>query len=229
MTALTIVQTACSRLGITAPSAVFSSTDDQIIQLRNLMNQEGQELADDVAWTKLTKQKTFTSVAAAIQTSAIPSDFGWYLNDTMWNRGTMVKMDGPTSPEQWQLYQAIAVVTLPAAVFRFRGDDLLIYPNPVAGQTCAYEYVSINWVTGDKSAMTVDTDTAVLDEKLITLGVIWRFLMSKGLDYAEQFRTYELEVAKAMGRDGGKKKMYVGGGMPLNPWNANIPQSSWPS
>lgn len=227
MTALTIIQNACSRLGITSPGAVFSSTDDQIIQLRNLMNQEGKELADDVAWTRLTREQTFTSTAAAIQTGAVPTDFGWYLNDTMWNRGTMVKMDGPASPEEWQLYQAIAVVTLPAAVFRFRGGDILIYPNPVAGQTCAFEYVSTYWVSGSQTAMTADADTALLDENLITLGVIWRFLAAKGLDYAEAFRTYELEVAKAMGRDGGKKKMFVGDGRPMNPWNANIPQSSW--
>jgi len=227
MSALTILQNACSRLGITAPTAVFSSTDDQVIQLRNLMNQEGKELADEVAWTRLVTEKTFSSTAAAIQTGAVPTDFGWYINDTMWNRGTMVKMSGPCSPEEWQMYQAIAVVTLPAAVFRFRGGNLLIYPNPVASQTCAYEYVSTYWASGSQTAMTADSDTALLDENLISLGVIWRFLAAKGLDYAEAFRTYELEVAKAMGRDGGKKKMYVGGGAPMNPWNANIPQSGW--
>tara|TARA_R110000868_G_scaffold221313_3_gene472871 strand:- start:2134 stop:2820 length:687 start_codon:yes stop_codon:yes gene_type:complete len=227
MSALTIIQKACARLGITVPTAVFSSTDDQIIQLRNLMNQEGVELADDVAWTRLITEKTFTSVAAAIQTSAVPTDFGWYLNDTMWNRGTMVKMSGPASAEEWQMYQAIAIVALPAAVFRFRGGNILVYPSPVAGQTCAYEYVSTYWASGSQTAMTADADTALLDENLIVLGVIWRFLAAKGLDYAEAFRTYELEVAKAMGRDGGKKKMYVGGGQTMNPWNANIPDGSW--
>lgn len=227
MSALSIIQNACTRLGITSPNAVFSSTDDQVIQLRNLMNQEGVELADDASWTRITKEKTFTSSAAAIQSGAVPSDFNWYLNDTMWNRGTMVKMSGPASPEEWQTYQAIAIVSLPAAVFRFRGGDLLIYPNPVAGQTCAYEYVSLNWVANDKAAMTVDADTALLDETIITLGVIWRFLAAKGMDYAEQFRTYELEKTKAIGRDGGKKKIYVGNSGPWNPWNANIPQSSW--
>lgn len=230
MTALTIVQKACSRLGITSPTALFSSTDDQIIQLRNLMNQEGAELAKGGptghAWQALTTEKTFTTTAAAIQTSAVPTDFDWFVNDTMWNRTARLKMVGPVSAEEWQTYQAISIISLPNAVFRFRGGSLLIYPSPTAGQTAAYEYVSIYWASGSKSAMTADTDTALIDEGLITLGVIWRFLAAKGLDYAESFRTYQVEVNKAIGRDGGRRKANLAG-TAQNQFQGNIPDGSW--
>lgn len=230
MTALLIVQNAASRISLTIPQAVFSSTDPQVIQLRNLMNEEGLSLARDpsVAWTALMREKTFTTVAQAIQTSAVPTDFGWYLNDTLWNRTTMIKLAGPVSPEEWQTFQSLALISLPAAVFRFRGGDILIYPSPVAGNTCAYEYGSTYWVTGDKTAMTADTDTAKIDEEVITLGLIWRYLRAKGLDYAEPFRTYQLAKQSATARDGGKRKVFLGGNTP-NPWNANIPQGNWPS
>lgn len=230
MTALTIVGQACARLGITAPTALFSSTDDQIVQLRNLMNYEGQELSKggptDHAWQALTNEKTFTTVAAAIQTSAVPTDFAFYINDTMWNRTTKVKMEGPVSAEGWQTYQALTIVTIPFAAFRFRGGNLIIFPSPVASQTAAYEYVSNIWASGSQTAMTADSDTALLDEGLITLGVIWRFLAAKGLDYAEAFRTYQVEVSKAVGRDGGRKR-YALGNPPTNRWNTNIPDGSW--
>lgn len=229
MTALTIVQNAAGRLGITQPQAVFSSTDDQVIQLRSLMNEEGLALTrdPDMSWTVLMTQKTFTTSATEVQTGAVPTDFGWYLNDTMWNRTTMIKIAGPTMPEEWQAYKAIQVLSLPAAIFRFRGGDILMYPTQTAGQTVAYEYSSTYWVSGSKTVMTADTDTALISEEVITLGLIWRFLKAKGADYSEQYRTYQLAKQSAVGRDGGKRKVYLGGGV-RNPWNANIPEGGWP-
>lgn len=234
MTALTIVQDVCSRLGIAQPTAVFSSQDQQIIQLRTLMNQEGQELARGVnfehAWTKLITEKTFTTVAAAIQTSAVPTDFGWYINESLWNRTTMRKLLGPVTAEQWQAQQALNTGAVPDAWFRFRGGNLLIYPSPTAGQTAAYEYVSSYWCQNSggssQASMSADSDTAILDETLITLGVEWRFLKQKGLDYAESFRTYQIEVNKAIARDGGRPRLSMS--RPVVPrFNGNIPESGW--
>lgn len=235
MTALSIVQNAASALGITAPTALFSATDDQTIQLRNLMNIAGVHLAKgadtDHAWRVLQSETTFSTTAAAAQTGAIPSDFGWFINDTFWNRTTRIKLTGPISPEEWQQYQAISMISLPAAVFRVRGTSLLIYPSPVASQTCAYEYVTKNWANTAAavaiSTMTADTDVSLIDESLITLSLIWRFLAAKGLDYAEPFRTFQLESVKAMSRDGGRKKMNLAGRQPAM-FNGNIPDGSWP-
>lgn len=230
MTALTIVQNAWSRLGLdTPPQAVFSSTDGQVIQFRNLMNEEGLALArdPDMSWTVLMKEQTFVTVAQEVQTSAVPTDFAWYLDDTMWNRDTMIKLAGPTMPEEWQAYKAIKVLSLPAAIFRFRGGDILIYPQQPAGQNVYYEYSSTYWVSGSKTAMTADADTALISEEVITLGVMWRWLKAKGSDYSEEYRTYQLAKQSATGRDGGKRKVYLGGGV-RNPWNANIPEGNWP-
>jgi hypothetical protein len=233
MTALTILQKASSRLGLSSPSAIFSSTDDQVIQLRNLLNQEGEELYKRHAWTRLTAEKTFTTVAAAIQTSAVPTDFSWYLEDTMWNRTTVVKVSGPLSAEQWQGIQAQTALALPDCYFRFRGGDILLSPTPTAGQTAAYEYVSKNWCASQagtaQSTMQADTDVGLLDEALITLGVIWRFMAAKGLDYAEHYRTYQLEVEKAISRDGGRLKANLSG-YPVRRYlgGANLAEGSWP-
>lgn len=230
MSALTIIQKACSRLAITVPGAVFSSTDDQVIQLRHLMNQEGDELTRMHPWTALQTETTFVTVAAALQTSAIPSDFAWYINDTMWNRTTDQKILGPFTAAQWQQEQAVATGAI-YPTFRFRGGEILITPTPTAGQTVAYEYVSANWAEtsggSGLSAMTADTDVPLLDDRLIILGITWRFLQSKGLDYAEAFRTYQLECGKAISRDGGRKSFYIGGASFTPYYYANIPDGSW--
>lgn len=232
MSALTIIQTVTAGLGITVPSAVFSSTDDQIVQLRNLMNEEGQDLRDWAQWTKLQTEKTFTTTAAAIQASSVATDFAWFINDTMWNRTLSTKYIGPASAEEWQRFQAsVTPIALPNGAFRFRGGSLLIYPSPTAGQTVGYEYASLNWAQTSGNvgltAMTADTDTGILDEGLIALGIRWRFLKSKGFDYAEDFRTYEIRKERALGRDGGKKRVQLGGAAWTSTFRGNIPEGSW--
>lgn len=234
MTALSIVQNASSRLGLTAPSAVFSSTDAQIIQLRNLMNAEGEELATRGSWTKLTTEKTFSTTAAAAQVGSVPTDFGWIINETMWNRTTDRRIFGPISAEQWQADQASVTVGI-EQYFRFRGTgtaSLLLGPStPTASQTVAYEYVSNLWCESNaavgQTAFAADTDVGRLPENLITRGLIWRFKATKGFDYGEDFRTYEIEVLKALGRDGGKPRLNLEGGYRGPMYRGNIPDGNW--
>ena len=75
----------------------------------------------------------------------------------------------------------------------------------------------------------MDDDYPLLDSNLITLGVIWRWKKSKGLEYAEDFDTYEAAVSDAMARDGTKPKISMNGPqeanfqpfivVPLTDWN----------
>mgnify|MGYP001338086132 CR=1 FL=1 len=205
MSLLTIVQDAADRLSIPEPISAFTSSDTSIRELVGLAQQEGKELARRASWQSLTKEKTFTTTAAAVQTSAVPSDFDWYIPGTAFNRTRRRQMVGPLSQSDWQRIQA-SLVTLVNPGFRFRGDDILITPTPAAGETVAYEYVTLNWCTSiggtPQSSWQFDSDVAVLDEELITLGLIWRFKKTNGFDYSEEFRSYDMQVTKAILRDG---------------------------
>lgn len=235
MTALSIIQRTAGLLSLDIPAAVFSSTDQQIIQLRTLMNEEGQTLARggesfEHNWTALITEKTFTTVATATQTSAVSSDFGWIINNTFWNRTLRWPVDGPMSPEQWQNVQAVPTGSI-RPNFRFiSGPNLEIYPTPTAGQTCAYEYVSKNWAQTSGAIglaeMTADTDVALIEERLISLGIRWRYLKSKGLDYSEDFRTYQIEVGKAIARDGGRRTTSLSG-TPAPRYRGNLKEAFW--
>ena len=48
-----------------------------------------------------------------------------------------------------------------------------------------------------------DTDTAILDEDLIEMGVIWRLMRRLGIAYDEELNEYEVQVRQAIARDGG--------------------------
>lgn len=209
MTILSICNDAVDRIAISlSGTTVFSNTADTARQMRALANQEGKELMRRGSWQALTKETTFLSLAQETQTGAIPSDFDHMLNETFYNRTRKRQVIGPLSPTDWQAQKSI-IATVLYDSYRIRGNDVMMIPVPPAGDTYAFEYISKNFVLDNtstpKAAFTADTDTSILDEELITLGVIWRFLKAKGFDYSEAFRTYELQVSQALARDGSKR------------------------
>jgi cell division protein YceG involved in septum cleavage len=132
MTLLTVIQGATDRIGIIRPTVAVASTDQQIIQLVGLAQQEGKELAKRHSWQAITKEKTFTSVAAETQTSSVPTDFDRFVDDTFFNRTEKRKLEGPLSPQQWAFHKSVVATTLVEA-FRQRGNDILVTPTPTAG------------------------------------------------------------------------------------------------
>lgn len=234
MTALSIVQDACGRMGLQQPSALFSSLSPQDIQFRTLLNQEGKELYKRKPWTNLQREQTFTTVATAAQTSSVASDFGYYVNDTMFDRTENRKLVGPLNEYEWQREKSGPAFTSVYHAFRFWQGSVYITPTPEAGNTVAYEYITKNWAitasdSSAKAAFSVDTDTSHLDEELLTLGLIWRFRKAKGLDYSEEFRTYQMEVDNLAGKDGGAPVLNLSSGLIKRRfYNGNIKEGSWP-
>lgn len=201
----------------------------------SLLNKEGVELSARADWQVLTKEKTFLTVAQQIQTSSLDSDFGHYCIDTMFNRSAIRKVAGPLTPAEWQAEKAFPIYTAINPAFRIRGNNLLFTPNPTAGQTVAYEFVSLNWVlavdgTTYKPAFTADDDTTLLNEPIMTDGVVWRFKSAKGFDCSEEFQEYEARVATLIAQDGGgAPRLNLQYGLDrVAFYPANLPEGNWP-
>lgn len=204
MTLLTIVQGACDRIGLARPAAVLSSSEQQVRELLALANEEGLELSRRADWQALCKEQTFTSVATETQTSMLPSDFDRFVPDTFWNRSKRRPFKGPVTPQEWQEIKAWTTAPLPE-IFVYRGNNILVQPVPSAGDTFAYEYVSKNWCESsggtDQDAWAADTDVGLLPERLIILGIVWRWKSMKGLPAADDATTYDVQVRQALLRD----------------------------
>jgi hypothetical protein len=54
-----------------------------------------------------------------------------------------------------------------------------------------------------QNAWAADSDTGILDEYLIKLGLRWRVLRRLGMSYADELDEYERALAKALAHDGG--------------------------
>lgn len=235
MSLLTLVQNAADRLGIVRPSTVIGSADQQIRQLLGLAQQEGKELSKRFPWQSLQKEKTITATATETQSGAIPADFDRFIIDTFYNRTKNRRVLGPMNPQEWQNYKA-SITTVIFDAFRQRGNSLLLAPTPTADESYAYEYMSTYWVataaadtTPAQATWMDDSDVGILSEELMTDGVVWRFLKSKGLDYAEAFRTYEAQVMLAGSIDGGvRRTVSFAGPTPVKgPMRPNWPDGSW--
>ncbi len=230
MTLLTICQSAADRIGLPRPSAVIASTDQQVRELLAFANQEGIELMKAVNWQELETEHTFTTSAAAAQTSSIPSDWDRFVNDSMFNRTRERKMHGPISAQDWQQRQAYSTASAIEYWWRLRGGAILITPTPAAGETIAYEYISENWIldtdgTTTKAAWAADTDTARLPEELIALGVRWRFLKAKGLEWTTAFQEYQDQVGKRSVQQKGAPKLSAGAKRDI--YAVNVPETGF--
>lgn len=234
MSLLTIVQRFCKRTGIASPNTVYGSTNEQIVQIMGLLEEEGAELSGRGAWQQLVQEATHTTLAAenqgAIETIA-SGNFRYIVNKTAWDRSAnlpLMVIDGP----QWQAIKGFSS-TGPQYSIRIRGGNLLANPAPAAGSTWAFEYISWNWILDNdgstrKQYFTEDTDTVLLPEPIVMMGLRWRWKKEKGFDYQEDFISYESMVKDALSRDGIKKSLNMGDSHYEPRPGYTVNQGNWP-
>jgi len=230
---LTLCQSVSVRVGLLRPNAAYTSADPQVQQIIEFANEEGQQLAARHPWQVLTNEASFATVALEPQGSILTiagAGFKYILNETIWNRSQRRPVFGPRSPGEWQALKA-TFINGPWNQFRIRGNQILFTPIPAAGQSCFFEWVSARWCTvaagGTSDVWLSDADTSLLDERIMGLGVVWRWKAAKGLEYAEDYAKYEREVEDAMARDGGKPRLNLNGGSNDLPTVVLVPAGNW--
>jgi len=201
MTVLSIVQDTTKQTGVIAPPVtVIGNADPGVEKLLRLSNKLGKRLMTAFPWQVLRVEDTFTSVATETQTAILPADFDRIIKETFWDRTTPVIITGPSTAEEWQGLKARSYSNTRYPKFAYRGGAILVQPTLAAGKTLAYEYVKKNWCQSsggtDQSAWAVDTDVGILDEELMTLGLVYLHLVSEGLpsnveakDFDDYFKT----------------------------------------
>jgi hypothetical protein len=214
MTMLTTIQRFCRRTSLAVPTTVYGSSDEQVLQILALLEEEGTDLSGRGSWERLTFEATHTTVATESQgemTTIASNNFRFVKNETAWDRTENLPLyviDG----QDWQAEKGFST-TSPRYRIRIRGGELLATPTPAAGNTWAFEYVSWNWILDNdgstyKQYFTEDTDSILLPEPIVLMGLRWRWKKEKGLDYEEDFNTYEEMVTNELGRQGVKKTLH---------------------
>lgn len=228
MTLLTIVQDAVEEIGFgTKPATVIGNTDQVATQMFRLLNREGEYLSK-YQWQALKKEHTFTLVTSD-QDYALPTDFRYIIPASSWNRDNQRIIIGPLTSSEWQWFKGWTTVNGLNLRARIRNNtfefeqEILSSDN---GKTIAFEYMSKYWTESVASVaqqkFAADDDTSILDEELLTMGLIWRFRKAKGLEFTADLAEYTKLVREAKARDGGaqvirasrRRNVYLGANTP---------------
>ena len=229
---LQIIQTVFRRVGLTPPVTAATSTDNAVLQMLSILEEEGQEQATRAPWEVLQFEANFTTVAAQVQTTvaAITTGFDYIVNDTIWNRDLRRPVYGPKTQQEWQQSKAMQI-NGPFNAFRIIQGAINFYPIPAAGQSCYFEYQSKNWITlnagGTDQTWASDLDVPLLDDQLLILGCIWRWKQQKGLEFQADQAKYEKRIMDAIGRDAGKPIISMDGYHDEIQPVVLVPRGSW--
>ncbi len=234
MTVLELVQQFCLRSGIPKPVTVVGSTDPQVLQIQALLEEEGNDLAARGGWEALTYEAVHTTIAVESQGNIediASNGYRHIKNNTIWDRTERLPVIGPLNGRIWQGEKAV-VLTGPRYQYRIRNRKLISNPVPPAGHVWAFEYESKNWIISAdgmayRNLFSFDTDEFLIPDTILTLGLRWRWMAEKGLDYSELFNTYEKQVKDAIGRDGGKPTLHMDGEHRHATPGTYVPSGSW--
>jgi hypothetical protein len=180
---------------------------------------------DSSSQVTMTMNATGTSTAEAIlfvqDTYALPSDFKYYQNRSVWDRTNHWEILGPDSSQMDQWHRSGIVALGPRRHFRQIGhtsNQYRIWPPPseiVNPIQLAFEYISSDWVNVGNAGTTTaaswqgDTDTPYLDSRLFVMWLKWKFQQAKGLAY-DVFRNDAIDYMELLAaRDGGAATMHL--------------------
>lgn len=180
---LTAMQSAAIRLMGQKPQTFFGASQKFEIELTDLVNEISRDVAQYQDWQALTKVATLNGDGGVTEFT-LPSDYDRQLLDADVQRSTAslwgyshfsnindflhTQSTGPNlQPGGWIIY----------------GGQMRFSPAP-SGEA-RFPYITKNRVLGDdgvyKSSFDADTDTFLLPERLLTLGLVWRWRENKKL------------------------------------------------
>ena len=167
-----------------------------------------------------TLSSTSTSIAFGQQAYSLPSDYDFMISGTQWDRGYRWQVFGPLTPQEWQVLKSGLSPTGPRRRLRLMGGMYYLDPVPYDSNLLVYEYYSTSFaLTGGASSapatvFSSDTDTYVLPDDLMILGLKFRYRRAKGLDYDQEFDDYNRALQRELGRDSGSRVLRLDIDMP---------------
>tara|TARA_R110000772_G_scaffold15310_2_gene44561 strand:- start:213 stop:1124 length:912 start_codon:yes stop_codon:yes gene_type:complete len=143
------------------------------------------------------------SVVCAQTAYDLPFDFETITNRTMWDKSKHWEMLGAEDAQQWQWLKSGYISTGPRVRWRILDNQFCIWPIMNTQEYLGWEYRSKGWArsaTGAiKNSFTADSDTTVLDDRIMVLGTKLKYFQIKSFDTTALMQDYQryLSIAKA--------------------------------
>jgi hypothetical protein len=174
-----------------------------------------QETIDDLAlrhdWRAL--HSTYAITGDGTTTDfALPSDFSRLSKMPALSRDGSTSSFwavGPLTAPEWISATSLQVISTRPA-YQIEGGYVKFHSAPADDEAYTLSYQSSKPIyqvgsgtPGNIAEWTYDTDTARISERLIRLGLVWRWKAAKGLDYAEALSSFERMLETEASHDWG--------------------------
>jgi len=143
------------------------------------------------------------SVVCAQTAYDLPADFETITDRTHWDKSKHWEMLGPEDAQQWQWLKSGYISTGPRVRWRILDNQFQIWPIMNTQEYLGWEYRSKGWARAAdgaiKNSFTADTDTTVLDDRIMVLATKLKYFQVKSFDTTALQQDYQryLSVAKA--------------------------------
>jgi len=203
-------------LGLQYATEVAASTEITGQQMLALLNSAGNDLVMAHPWSELNITYNFTTIDGEAH-YPVPSDYAYYVDQSMWNTTARWPVVGPITPQEWQRLRAALITTVPRQLFRIQNKAVEIYPTPTAGQPLivpanfTYQYVSSAWVTSGQDTaikrdyIEQDADVPILNSQLLIKALKVKMWNAKGLDTSMLIAEYTELFNMLSGKDKGAR------------------------
>lgn len=214
MTILSALQPAMIRLVGRKPTTIYSTQNQTELELGDLANEVAADIMKSHDWQALTK---ITNLAGDGTTTAfdLPSDYDRMVLASDIHDGASLFWDytPAASVNQWMTLTTGGINAISPGWWILLGDRIQFFPAPTGNAPFAYvsrQFARSAPASGTgaiipKASFTSDDDTFLMPERLITLGVVWRYREQKGMGYAEDMANFEMALSQAQARDKGSR------------------------
>jgi hypothetical protein len=169
------------------------------------------DIAKAFDWQALTKRHSFGGDGTATA-FPLPADFDRMpIKSNLYSTRSTMPLARVHDLDQWLEFEITPVVGYPG-YWIILGNEMQVKPPPAAAEDVRFYYVTSNiWRNGSgKPSATADADEFILNERLLTLALIWRWRQMKRLEYGEDMNNYQIALNEEIGRDGGSRIMRFG-------------------
>jgi len=184
---------------ITAVDSQWQITGYNINQDTQVVSVSGQT----ITMSQMASGSGNGAIVLAQTAYSLPPDFERITNRTQWDKTKHWEALGPEDAQQWQWLKSGYISTGPRIRWRILDNQFQVWPPMNTNEYLGWEYKSKGWVRSPtgvvQNSFTADSDTTVLDDRLIVLSTKLKYFQIKSFDTTALQQDYfrYLSVCKA--------------------------------
>lgn len=204
MSLLSICQAVTAETGWPVPSAIAANSEGTAVQLKALANAELEHLSEQHDWPHTEVEYTFNTVIGTT-VYELPENYRKMVFGSLYNAAQYYQLRGSMNPEEWMrrkygLLGSISRQTCRVIVQTNGRYALEVTPTPSSAEQVVFFYQGNQYAKTEagvrQSKYEGDTDTSLIPERLVQLGLKWRFRRAKGLDFSAELAEYNSVVSQ---------------------------------